>query len=470
MAGQSENPLPEPPPIPASAIPAPTTPAPPAPPPPRRAWMNSPGAKAGIVLALLVGMLIPMTMVSSLVEERQSRQEAVRAEFRNSWGPAQVARGPILVVPVDRGGSRRYLHLLAEDLTVLASVVPETRKRGLFRATTYRAGLTFKGRFRITQAALADVADWNVAWKDSFLVLGATSWNGARLRTGFSLSGTAHAFDRPTDQGYASCLNADLIAGPAPLDPAVDLDTDLPFEAAVDVAGTEGLSIAPMARHAEIAIAAPWPTPSFDGTILPDSSVVTANDFRAVWHMDGRGAAGGWTSFRGANCSAAAVNAAAIANQAAGTQLLEAVPTYRMVYRASNYGILFLTLSFLTYFLFEAMRRVRIHVMQYGMLGLSMSLFALLLVSFAEPLGFTSGYAIASAAILGQASLFTLSVTRSAREAGIFASVLGGLFGFLYVVLIQESFALLAGSVALFAVLSVLMLVTRRLDWSKGLG
>ena len=109
---------------------------------------------------------------------------------------------------------------------------------------------------------------------------------------------------------------------------------------------------------------------------------------------------------------------------------------------------------------------MRIHIAQYALLGLSVSLFALLLVAVAEPLGFTAGYAVATAAVLGQASLYTLSITRRPRLTALFAGVLGVLFAVLYVVLRLESYALLAGTATVFVVLSVVMAATRRLDWS----
>ena len=112
--------------------------------------------------------------------------------------------------------------------------------------------------------------------------------------------------------------------------------------------------------------------------------------------------------------------------------LQEAVPTYAMVDRTAKYSILFLALTYLTLFLFETLSRVRIHLVQYGMVGLSLSLFALLLISIAEPLGFTVSYAIS--------------------------------------VLSLDAYALLAGTVALFVILSVVMRVTRRVNWSASAG
>ncbi|MFC0407018.1 inner membrane CreD family protein [Roseomonas elaeocarpi] len=124
-------------------------------------------------------------------------------------------------------------------------------------------------------------------------------------------------------------------------------------------------------------------------------------------------------------------------------------------------------MGFLTYVLFELLAGVGIHLVQYGLLGLSIVLFPLLLLAFGEPVGFAAAYAISTAAMVGQASAYTAGVTRRMRLAAPFAGVLGVLFGFLYVVLNLEADALLVGAVALFAALSVVMMVTRHVDWSK---
>lgn len=153
-----------------------------------------------------------------------------------------------------------------------------------------------------------------------------------------------------------------------------------------------------------------------------------------------------------------------------GVDLLEAVPTYRMIHRASKYGILFVVLSFTVYGLIELLSVARIHTIQYGLLGVSVTLFPLLLVSFAEPLGYGAGYWIGAAFVLTQASLYTAAVTRRMVPTAIFATVLGGLFGFLYVLLSLETYSLLVGSVALFLVLSAVMAVTQRVDWRAGEG
>ena len=240
--------------------------------------------------------------------------------------------------------------------------------------------------------------------------------------------------------------------------------TAIPFRTSLVLLGTQSLNLLPYGRQVELFVSAPWRTPGFTGSSVPLAYGIDHAGFHANWQIGGDAASGEWQFEPSPSplCRKSVSNS----DNLVGVDLLEQVPTYLMVSRAAKYGTLFLALSFLTYFLFESASRVRIHLAQYALLGLSVSLFALLLIALAEPLGFTAGYMLSTIAVMGQASLYTLSVVGSARLAVLFAGMLGSLFGFLYVVLSMETFALLVGTIALFVALSVIMMVTRRLDWS----
>ncbi|WP_376100285.1 inner membrane CreD family protein [Roseomonas sp. CCTCC AB2023176] len=244
----------------------------------------------------------------------------------------------------------------------------------------------------------------------------------------------------------------------AGLDRTTPADRALPFTGSLALRGTGNLHLLAAARRTELEAAAPWPTPSFTGTGLPIRSDVREDGFNATWSESG--------STTVQRLSYDPCRDGTLAARSVGVDLLEAVPTYRMVNRASKYAVMFLALSFLTYALFEMLARVRIHLVQYGLLGCSVVLFPLLLLAFGEPLGFALAYAISSAMVVAQASGYTAAVTRRAGLAGTFAAILSGLFGFLYVVLSLESYALLTGAVALFAALTLVMVVTRRVSWS----
>jgi inner membrane protein len=147
-----------------------------------------------------------------------------------------------------------------------------------------------------------------------------------------------------------------------------------------------------------------------------------------------------------------------------GVDLIQATPIYRMINRVAKYGLLFVVLSFATYFFFEVLSRLRIHAVQYGLLGLSLSLFSLLLLSLAEPIGYTNGYLVAAGLVLAQSTLYTAAVARRFKPAFLFALMLASLFAFIYVLLGLETYSLLIGALALFAVVSVVMVLTQMIN------
>jgi inner membrane protein len=150
---------------------------------------------------------------------------------------------------------------------------------------------------------------------------------------------------------------------------------------------------------------------------------------------------------------------------AIGVDLIEATPIYRMITRVAKYGLLFVVLSFATYFFFEVLSKLQIHVVQYGLLGLSLSLFSLLLLSLAEPIGYLNGYLTAAGMVLFQSTLYTAAVSRRFVPTAMFAVMLSSLFAFLYVLLGLETYSLLIGAVALFIVVSALMVLTQMVKW-----
>jgi inner membrane protein len=147
--------------------------------------------------------------------------------------------------------------------------------------------------------------------------------------------------------------------------------------------------------------------------------------------------------------------------------LIEATPIYRMINRVAKYGLLFVALSFATYFFFEVLSRLQIHVVQYGLLGLSLSLFSLLLLSLAEPIGYIAGYLVSAGLVLVQSTLYTAAVARRLMPTLLFAGMLTSLFAFLYVLLGLETYSLLIGALALFAVVSALMVLTQMVRWPQ---
>ncbi len=446
--------------------PAQTTPGPPRIPP-----LDTPAIKVAAVVILAMFLLIPIFLVDGVNHDRATYQEEARAEYQKSWGPSQSILGPILVVPyvTGSGDAQRYLHIAPHHLAINAQMTPEIRRRGLFRGIVYKATLAISGEFRLAREGLPVGGDARLLWEDARLMLGATdlrempadatiTWSGRKLALG----------DGPAGAGDTTCNRYVLLWAARPLGDTPPDAEPIAFSTTLDLRGTGPLGIVPIARQIDLKASAPWQTPRFLGMALPSHYQVDDTGFTADWTVSSNPSTGRWlwTSAKMPCCNNGA--AATPSGREISVELIEGMPIYHMTERASKYAVLFLALAFLTYFLFEMIARVRIHIVEYGLLGLSVTLFGLLLISFSEPLGFTPAYAVSSLLVLGQASLFTLSVTGRRRLAMMFSAILAALFCFLYVVLSLEMYALLVGSVALFAALSAVMAVTRRIDWFAG--
>jgi inner membrane protein len=414
---------------------------------------------------VLLATAIPSWLVSGLVAEREERQAGLLEDFKRSWGPEQNLHSPILVVPYRNypSGQPSFLKIAPSSLKMTTQLVPEERKRGVFHATVYSAKVATQGTFRIPSDAKVRemLPDGLLDWRESFVLLQTSSLSGMTTADHVAWDGKQLPWQNCRETVYkgAICDKAAIVLAHLRLTSAPAPDTPIQFQATVDLRGTGALRLLLHGKEIDATAASSWPSPSFSGTLLPTASTVTANGFEARWQLVDYAAPSLWTDQslieEGARVACAAVD------------LIEAIPTYRTIHRVTKYALLFVVLAFATYFLFEVASGLRIHVVQYGLMGLSLSLFGLLLLSLSEPLGYTAGYAVSALLVLLQASLYTGAVSRRLTHGGIFAAMLACLFGFFYVVLGLETYALLVSSLALFAVLSVAMVLAHWVDWSR---
>jgi len=293
-------------------------------------------------------------------------------------------------------------------------------------------------------------------WQETFVVFGtATTLTGLRPSDNIVVNGVDTPWQpcREVARHERGCQNAALVVADAPLEPATTI-TKVTFKSGVSLRGTGAFNVLHAGKELDATIRSPWKTPSFSGDVLPVSSTVNADGFEAHWAT---------AEFGAPRIAVSPVipDAAMWKGATVGVDLIEATPIYRMISRVAKYGLLFVVLSFATYLFFELLSRLQIHIVQYGLLGLSLSLFSLLLLSLAEPIGYTAGYAVSAGLVLAQATLYTAAVTKRFKPTLAFAAMLSGLFAFLYVLLGLETYSLLIGALALFAVVSALMIVTQ---------
>jgi inner membrane protein len=421
---------------------------------------------AGIALATI----IPNTFIIKLIEEREARQAGVRHEFARNWGPEQSVYSPTLVIPYQSSNEspRQYLKIAPERVDVVAAINPQQRKRGLFHATVYETRLELQGVFVVpAQTRLRDILTdkkSRLLWGESAVAFGsAASLTGLRSTDSITIDGVQTTW-RPCSEvarQELNCRGATLVLANAPLAPAAAGTMRVSFKAVISLRGTGSLAVQSIGKDLGVTMRSPWPSPSFGGNTLPATSTVTPEGFEAVWQTTELGSPR-------MSVSAPILDPAMWKNATiVAVDLIEATPIYRMINRVAKYGLLFVALSFATYFFFEVLSRLQIHVVQYGLLGLSLSLFSLLLLSLAEPIGYIAGYLVSAGLVLVQSTLYTAAVARRLMPTLLFAGMLTSLFAFLYVLLGLETYSLLIGALALFAVVSALMALIQMVRWTQ---
>lgn len=416
-----------------------------------------------LIAVLALATLVPSFLVSGLIAERETRQGAVQSEFTRNWGPPQDLRNPILVVPYQSAQDRphEYLKITPDRLSATASLVPQERKRGLFQATVYDAKVEMRGVFVIpSESRLKGLLPEGsrLLKNESFIVIAATSFTGLKSEDKVAIDGVEMPWQPCTEAAALErdCTGMPLILASAPAAPTA---SKMSFQLTISLRGTVAFSLLYAGKELDATIRSPWSTPSFGGNILPESSGVSSHGFEAHWQT---------TAFGSPPISTAGgiVDPSLWKGATIGVELIEATPLYRTISRAAKYGLLFVVLSFAIYFFFELLSRLQIHLVQYALLGLSLSLFPLLLLSLSEPIGYAAGYIVSAGLVLAQSSLYTAAVARRARPALVFAAVQACLFAFIYFLLDLQTYSLLVGALALFAVVSALMALTQRVNWS----
>jgi inner membrane protein len=236
---------------------------------------------------------------------------------------------------------------------------------------------------------------------------------------------------------------------------------EIPFVVKIDLKGTQQINFQPGGRTTTVRLASTWPHPAFAGAFLPDRSRISDAGFDAEWRLShlGRGYPQAW---RDEDMRPQQIEQAAVASRF-GVQLITPVDVYHRAERSTKYGALFILLTFCTFFVVELLQRRRLHPVQYLLVGAALCLFYLLLLSLSEHIGFGAAYlaaAVATIAVIGMYAGHVLGGQGVRTVAG-----LSLLYGFLYVLLQLEDYALLVGSVSLFLILATVMYATRRVNW-----
>lgn len=421
-----------------------------------------------ILAGLVVVLLVALFMIQSLVTERSQRAKSVRDEIASSWGESQTVGGPVIVVPfrvrfADAEGKPQVAtnraRFLPERLRVRGQLVPEKRNRGIFETVVYGADLTIDGEFARPDFSSWDVLPEDILWDDAVVTIGIPDLRGVRGTP--VLKWNARAVPFAGGSGDAKLWATGLTAT-APLDAETQRYI---FSFRLELNGSEELGFFPFGGETLVELTSPWPDPSFGGAFLPESRLVKPSGFSARWRVSSlaRSYPQSWRDWGEENATALA----AIAPSAFRVGLFSPVSHYQQTERSMKYGALFIILTFLTFFLYELLSPVTLHPVQYFLVGGALCLFYLLLLSISEHAPFALAYGIASAATISLISAYGAALLQNWLRVLGLLGVLSLLYGYLYVLLQLEDWALLMGSIGLFLILALVMYSTRRVDWGS---
>ncbi len=454
------------------------------------AWFASLRSSQGLRLLVLsflaLLLLIPIGMVRDVIAERTARRDEALRDIAASWGGAQRIAGPRLVVPfvvrwqdtLEDGKKiererRDVAVFLPETLDVTGALETKTLERGIFEVPVYHAKLALSGAFAAPDFAPLGVTPSEVLWDRAELVVDLSE---VRAIDEAALSWGEEKIEFEPGGGRSMPSSAAIHV---PLGERAS--TGAKFAVALTARGSESLAIAPLGERTTAKLESSWPSPSFSGAWLPADRSVSAQGFSASWKVAslGRGFPQSWLAAdepvrngvrpqpqSDSDDFAALLEPARAADPTSfGVRLLTPVDTYRMADRSAKYAVLFIALTFATLWLFEVLANSPLHSVQYLLVGAALCLFFLLELSLAEHLGFGLAYALASGGIVGLIGGYAWAVLRKAGRAGVVAGIVTTLYAYLFVLLTNEDYALLAGALGLFAALAAVMWLTRSVDW-----
>jgi inner membrane protein len=435
----------------------------------KRQKRGSIALKMVVIGVLILALMIPLFMVGNLVSERQQRHDAVTAEVASTWGRAQTLGGPVLIVPYHVYGRDEKGNLLTwtqqatflpEALKADGRILPEKRSRGIFDVVVYRTDLRLSGIFQKPSFADWGIPAADILWDQAYLAIGIPDMRG--IRRGVQLQWAGKMLDLSPGGGVEGLWASGLRVPIAGLAKALEGETwDYNFDMTLN--GSQSLTFLPFGKQTTVTLHSGWPSPSFGGAFLPESRRVTSKGFEATWNVPyfGRSYPQRWRSEEAEKVAPQAV----VDASGFGVQLFLPVDIYQKTERSVKYGILFILLTYLTFFLYEIFSPFALHPMQYLLVGSALCLFYVLLLSISEHVPFGPSYVIASVATVGLIAGYAAAILRGRLRALGVGAALTGLYSYLYVLLQAEDYALLLGSIGLFLILALVMYITRKLDW-----
>ena len=449
-------------------------------------WRDSMLIKGAVLLLLLLLLCVPLSQIEWVIHDRQSTEQAAVQELAQTYVGPQTLVGPVLVVPYverwevpgrnERGqptelqprSEQRYQLFFPQQTDLVGTLAPQLRYRGIFTVPFFQLQGQMQGRFApfAPSQLVQQVRGSTIEVQTPALVLSVSDLRGLQGVPQLRMAAAPLSFERraphiPAAGWLSSAVHAPLSGAALQ---AFNAGQALPFQLDLQLVGQDELALAPLADETTAHLTSPWPHPRFGGRFLATERRVSDAGFDARWRIAAltsqareqvRASLGGDEGARSARGELDSFN----------VSLAQPVSVYSMSERAAKYGALFIALVLLAVFTTELVKRLRLHPVQYALVGLSIAVFFLLLLALSEKLGFAWAYAAAAGASVLLLAVYFSAVLGGVKRGGALAAYVALLYAALYALLASENNALLLGALLVFGMLSALMLATRHVDW-----
>jgi len=411
---------------------------------------------------LLLILMIPNGMIQSLIYERSGYESEVKREVAATWGSQQVLVGPLLTIPCTIRNSHevdgvtktytstKYYHTTPKSLDVKSQMETHSLRKSIYDVWLYASDMHLTGEYAIDKIDVAKLE--TVHWDQAILTLGMSDAHGLEGNIDCTLDGNTVEFE-------PGSLVSNIL--PRGVSAEVDLKEGktFAFDIKCKLRGSESLNFVPIAAESRVEINSDWHSPGFIGALSPSHREVSNDGFNVVWES------GKFSKDNPDNWFDSAFKFMDYNNGSYGVELVEPVNHYQKNTRSAKYSFLILSLTFIVFFFFEIGNGLKVHPIQYLLVGLSLTVFYLLLLSLTEHIGFDKSYIVAAVATLSSIFMYTRSFFKNGRQSAIFLLILVLLYSYIFVLLQLEAYALLVGSIGVFLILSVIMYLTRSIDY-----
>ena len=435
---------------------------------------------------LVLILLIPSAWIQEMIVERQQRAGQVIQEVADKWSGSQSISGPVLVIPyrkqeiIDHGKEGKEIkeHIekaffLPEQLDVTGNVKPEILHRGIFDAVVYESGLQIKSNFARPDFKNLSIPEDMILWNGAHMVFGITDLRGISDNPVFMVAektfipepsnniGLTVRSNRSDNTAYLNEEKRSIVSSSG-IVTKLNWENADAFNGNVNIKlklkGSNRLDFIPVGKTTNVKLEGTWSDPSFDGEFLPVAREISEQGFSASWkvlHFN-RPFSQQWTESN-----------QELSGADFGVKLLIPVDQYQKSIRTSKYGVLIILLTFIALFLIEITQKVRIHPFQYILIGAALIIYYTLLLSFSEHIGYNLAYAVSSIATVILVSFYSATFLPRNGLVYLFSLLLTIFYLFIFIIILQQDFSLLLGSIGLFVIVGLLMYFSRKISWYR---